>query len=152
MLFKKKSLTTTRSCNNFSSNYTIHIYAPRLLCQKFRFLLLLFHFSSSASSFFFFFNSDTKKNVDSVVNNSQRDTVPFWSENCSNKTGDPYVSKVSLYLCTYVNTYIPWCATHIIQHTILPQTLDFDFPNKFPWEEFERNRKRKTFHNNIHTR
>ena len=63
----------------------IHIYAPRLLCQKFRFLLL-FHFSSSASSLFFF-NSDTQKNVVSVVNNSQRDTVPFWSENCSNKTG-----------------------------------------------------------------
>ena len=63
----------------------IHIYAPRLLCQKFRFLLL-FHFSSSASSLFFF-NSDTQKNFVSVVNNSQRDTVPFWSENCSNKTG-----------------------------------------------------------------
>ena len=63
----------------------IHIYAPRLLCQKFRFLLL-FHFSSSASSLFFF-NSDTQKNFVIVVNNSQRDTVPFWSENCSNKTG-----------------------------------------------------------------
>ena len=154
MLFKKKeTLTTTRSCNNFSSNYTMHIYAPRLLCQKFRFLLLLFHFSSSASSFFFFFNSDTqkKRRQCSQQLTERHSFLLIWKLFKQNREILMFL-KVSLYLCTYVNTYIPWCATHIIQHTILPQTLDFDFPNKFPWEEFERNRKRKTFHNNIHTR
>ena len=149
---KKKKLWRRREVAIISLQIILYIFTRRDYFAKnfvfyyyyFIFLLLLLPSSSSIPTL--------KKNVDSVVNNSQRDTVSFWSENCSNKTGDPYVSKVSLYLCTYVNTYIPWCATHIIQHTILPQTLDFDFPNKFPWEEFERNKKRKTFHNNIHTR
>lgn len=150
---KKKKLWRRREVAIISLQIILYIFTRRDYFAKnfvfyyYYFIFLLLLLPSSSSSI-----PTLKKNVDSVVNNSQRDTVSFWSENCSNKTGDPYVSKVSLYLCTYVNTYIPWCATHIIQHTILPQTLDFDFPNKFPWEEFERNRKRKTFHNNIHTR
>ena len=83
----KKNLWRRREVAIISLQIILYIFTRRdyyLLCQKFRFLL--FHFSSSASSLFFF-NSDTQKNVVSVVNNSQRDTVPFWSENCSNKTG-----------------------------------------------------------------
>ena len=148
---KKKKLWRRREVAIISLQIILYIFTRRDYFAKISFFIII--------SFFFFcffplllqFRHSKKRRQCSQQLSERHSSLLIWKLFKQNWEILMFLKCSYIYVqCTYVNIYFPWCATHIIQRTtILPQTLDFDFPNKFPWEEFERNKKRKTFHNNI---